>query len=59
MKNCVKWFLVVGILFCLFGTGIITAGLMKGGASNAKSYLREYYHHADEIEEHLDGYIEY
>ena len=49
MKNCVKWFLVVGILFCLFGTGIITAGLMKGGARNAKSYLREYYHHADEI----------
>ena len=46
MKNCVKWFLVVGILFCLFGTGI-------------NSYLREYYHHADEIEEHLDDDIEY
>ena len=54
MKNCVKWFLVVGILFCLFGTGIITAG-----ARNAKSYLREYYHHAEEIEEHVDDYIEY
>ena len=36
MKKCVKWFLLVGILFCLLGTGIVTAGLMKGGASTNK-----------------------
>lgn len=61
MKKCVKWFLLVGILFCLLGTGIVTAGLMKGGARNAKAYAREYareyYDHAEEIEEQLDDYV--
>ena len=52
--------LVVGILFCLFRHGNqSTAGLMKGGARNAKSYLRVLPSAADEIEEHLDDYIEY
>lgn len=49
MKKCVKWFLLVGILFCLLGTGIVTAGLMKGGAQNAKQHVRQ-------IEEHLDDF---
>ena len=57
MKKCVKWFLLVGILLCLLGTGIVTAGLMKGGARNAKAYAREYYDHAEEIEEQLDDYV--
>ena len=54
MQRCGKWFLLIGVICCLLGTGIVTAGLMNGGARNAKSYARQSYEYAQELEEHLE-----
>ena len=56
MQRCVKWFLLIGVVCCLLGTGIVTAGLMNGGAKNAKSYVRQSYEHAQKLEEHLEDF---
>ena len=40
MKKFVKWFLLIGILCCLAGTGIATAGVMRGGVGAIGEYVR-------------------
>lgn len=39
MKKLVKWSVILGSIFCLLGTGIITAGAMMGGMDELKMRL--------------------
>lgn len=47
MKKMIKWMLVLGIVFCLVGTGVVTAGAMMGGMQELKQYVIEYDHRFD------------
>lgn len=39
MKRAIKWFVVLGIVSCLLGIGVITAGAVMGGGQELESYL--------------------
>ena len=39
MKKIVKWSLIIGVIICLLGVGMITAGAMMGGSEGVVSYL--------------------
>lgn len=41
MKKLVKWSLVLGIISCLLGAGVITAGAMMGGGMEVGAYLNK------------------
>ena len=40
MKKLVKWSLIIGVVICLLGVGMITTGAMMGGGDGVVSYLR-------------------
>lgn len=44
MKKIIKWSLLIGLVICLMGVGMITAGAMMGGGEGLVSYLGT--HHA-------------
>lgn len=40
MNKMIKWTAIFGIVFCLAGVGVITAGAMMGGADELEHYIR-------------------
>lgn len=44
MKKAVKWSFIIGLIICLLGVGMITAGAMMGGGDSLASYMRSHYY---------------
>lgn len=40
MNKVIKWTVVFGIIFCLAGIGVITAGAMMGGMEEFGNYVQ-------------------
>ncbi|MDD3251035.1 MAG: hypothetical protein PHV18_00600 [Lachnospiraceae bacterium] len=49
MKRVIRWSLILGLICCLLGVGMMTAGVMMGGADFVSSNLHKIPEH---IEEH-------
>ena len=49
MKRVIRWSLILSLICCLLGVGMMTAGAMMGGADFVSSYLHK-------LPEHIDGY---
>lgn len=43
MKKIIKWSLITGLIICLLGVGMITAGAMMGGSEGLVSYMRSHH----------------
>lgn len=41
MKKLMKWFAILGVIFCLLGIGIMTAGAMIGGMDELNLYFNQ------------------
>lgn len=39
MKKLIKWSVIAGIVLCLLGTGIFTAGVMMGGIQDLGDFI--------------------
>lgn len=50
MKKLIKWSVILGIICCMIGTGVITAGAMNGGGAHLGDTLRRF--------DRWDGYWE-
>ena len=58
MRKVFKWTLILGVVSCLVGIGIITAGGMMGGMGELNSYLDANWHSINGVEDYMDHYVE-
>lgn len=54
MKRVIKWSLILGAVCCLSGVGMMTAGVMMGGADYVTEYVRRFPDLDADWDEHLD-----